>query len=343
MSTFHDGSKLGQLFKVWWMGFWRILFFTAPVDGGTTALFMSFIFAAVLVLGLGRTVRIFPLLQLIFAFRFPFPSLAGSGRYRRPAIRPTPAPARSPRPPAAGGLAIPPGAIAQPKLTQATSKGTMTGFEPRELNRLELQKSPWIAGNPGFGLDSSGFEAASIRSGQEGERNFAKTLQKTGLIDKFQSFWSMAVPDKNALVASTTHSSDIDCVLFNGTTVYLVDLKNYKGGAVTYSMERGTLVCHDDATGQPIEVSSKLSQNMSMAGDLMRKHLEREGYRVEARVVFMPTNSGIGRIRGVRWPGNIPAMYVTDFLRELEQAPGFDTSRDHSWLSSRLASLVKRR
>lgn len=303
--------------------------------------------SAGLVFGLGRTIRIFPLLQLVFRFRNPFPRLYSRRPQYGPASRrltPPSAPRAYTPPPSYGGLAVPPGrSAAQPKLSKATEQGTMTGFEPRELDRLQLQVSPWIAGNPGYGLDASGFEESSIRMGQAGERNFAKALQKTGLIDKFQSFWSASVPDRSALIASLTHDSDIDCILFNGHTVYLVDLKNYKGGNVTYAMENGGLVCKDNATGQYVETSSKLSQNMSMALDLMKTHLASTPYRVEARVVFMPTNSGIGRINGVYWPGHIRAVYLPDFLAELEKSADFDTSRDHSWLSSRLASLVKSR
>jgi hypothetical protein len=80
---------------------------------------------------------------------------------------------------------------------------------------------------------------------------------------------------------------------------------------------------------------------MEMAQDIFRRLLAGTPYRIESRVVFMPTDAGMGSLHGVTWPGNIPAVYLPMFLQELAQEQPFDVGQDHSWMSSSLANLVK--
>lgn len=228
-----------------------------------------------------------------------------------------------------------------PLLDKATTKGPRTGFEPYLLDKVVLQKKPWIIGNPGVGLDSSGFSSANIRAGQAGEINFAKALQEEGIIDKFQSYWSVALPRAEDFTASRKYNTDVDCVLFTGRTVYLVDLKNYKGGACTYSMAGETLKLQDDATGQFIKAPAATSRNMAMARDLFTPHLSKERYTVKTRVVFMPQNNGEANINQVYWPGYITASTLREFLQELKAEAEFYNGRDHSAFHNGMATLIK--
>lgn len=340
--TSSNRSHVGQCIKVWWMAFWRFNFFAAfflptpTPDILFTIWLLASTFAIVLVLLLGHTVRTFPLFNMLrgraplIRFRRPSPSA------RRPLLP-------GQQPVALPGSTWPTSAPqAAPRLDRATGKGRMTGYEPKTLASIEIQKSPWIIGNPGFGLGSSGFDATSVKLGQQGEQNFARALKKCGLIDRFQSFWSCAMPSAHGLYRDPQFDTDVDCILFNGKTVYLVDLKNYKGGAVTYKEKAGSLICVDDGTQQQLAISAKRSRNMQMALERFRKHFYGTGIAIEARVVFMPTDAGVGRIQNVYWPDRIPALYLDDFLQELSRSAGFTASKHHEWAGAQLRGLVKR-
>lgn len=323
-------NKLAQFAKVWWMITWRCGIWSDSFSTLSTIIILAAVASFVLVFIFDRTFRIFPIIQL-----FKGQGLTRSVGGKQKSI---PKARKSDR--RSSTINYP--TEQRNYIQKATTPGVKSGLEPRALSSLKLQKSPWIAGDPGFGLDASGFNQESIKLGQQGEVNFAKALQKSNLINKFQSFWSAGIPDRDFFVVSRTYQTDIDCILFNGDTVYLIDLKNYKGGNVTYKMERGTLVCVDNATSQYLSISSKQSRNMEMAQESMTKHLSSTRYKVASRVVFMPTDSGAGTITGVYWPGSIRALNLTDFLGELAAIPNFNTATDHSWLSNKLASLVKK-
>lgn len=335
MSKDYSGPrKIAEFLKVSWMAFWRLLLLSSLQENAAfSAIILAPLFAFVLVFGAGYTVRTFPLLKIVTG-KLPLV------RVRSGAVKPQ---ARASYPHASSQRSPAPSIRREePLLKAATGKGAKTGYEPYELKRLTLKRSPWIVGDPGFGLDSSHFDQSSVKLGQEGERNFALALQKSNLIDGFQSFWSCSLPSRSGFYRDSEFDTDIDCILFNGETIFLVDLKNYKGGDVTYVEEGGVLTCRDNATGKKLSISSKRSNNMAMALERFQAHLRGSGVKVEARIVFMPTNSGIGSIRGVKWPGNIPALYLPDFLSELSRSRGFKTTPHHHEVSGRINGLVKR-
>jgi hypothetical protein len=328
---------IGQFLKIWWMVFWRMELWQITWTYTTTSypLFNSLWaggIAFVFVVVFRSSIRIWPIFQLI-TFHNPFfrigkhsskiskkskkSTINDNESYSPPTIRP-----------------------AVSTIERATSKGRITGFEPHVLEALSLQKSPWILGDPGFGLDFSNFDQSSIDAGKAGERNFAKALQKAGLINGFQSFWSVAIPDRRNFEKSREYQGDIDCVLFNGKTIFLIDLKNYKGGAITYKQDNNGLYAIDDATQQRVQVSSKMSRNMEMAQENMRKHVG-SAFNVISRVVIMPQNWGEARVEGVYWPGNIKCVNLTTMLAELAMHAGFNESYNHTWVSGKLAALVK--
>ena len=65
-----------------------------------------------------------------------------------------------------------------PTISRATHNGKMTGFEPQKLKNYKLYQHELMFGEPGKGLNKSGFDESAVNLGQEGEINFAKALQK---------------------------------------------------------------------------------------------------------------------------------------------------------------------
>lgn len=225
-------------------------------------------------------------------------------------------------------------------LERATRPGTVTGFEPRDLDGVELVRSPLMHGNPGVGLGDSGFDATAVRLGQKGEVNFAKALAKTGLLSRFATFWSIHMLAKDTY---GTEAADVDCAIITGHTIWLVDVKYYAGGDVVYRAEGDRrLVCYDGATGQQVGKTKTMSKNMQMAVDRFRSRYQNyKTFRLEARVVFVPTNSGSGRIEGVQWPGGVPAVTLADFLAELRAEPSFVETLDSDLVRRTFTGLLK--
>ncbi|MFC0676130.1 nuclease-related domain-containing protein, partial [Brachybacterium hainanense] len=207
-----------------------------------------------------------------------------------------------------------------------TAPGRTTGFEPAALADVELGDAPFLHGVPGAGLAGSGFGQEQIDKGQQGEMNFARALARAGSLSRFATFWSVQMPDET-VGASTRFSSDIDCVLVTGRTVYLLDMKNYTQGDVTWFVEDGHLRMVDNPTGGYIGRPREMSRNMELAASRVRQKLVDLGIRrrVEPLVVFMPTEAGLGTIDpGIRWPGDVPARGLDTVLEQLSAEPDFD-------------------
>ncbi len=262
----------------------------------------------------GRWARLLDSLRRLFSGR------SSEAREKRPA----PAPKRSSAP-----------------LRQATERGFMSGYEPQALKDIVLTSTPLMFGTPGSGLSDSGFDDTAVKLGQRGEENFAKALSKSGLLPRFATFWSIHMLSKDTY---SKEQSDVDCAIVTGHTIWLVDLKYYVGGNVAYEA-RGNdeLVCIDVPTGQRIGNPRRMTKNMKMAIDRFQSRYQNyhRTFRLEARVVFIPTNSGVGRINGVRWPGGIPAVTLPDFLDELRAEPPFIETLDSDLVKRTFQGLVK--
>jgi hypothetical protein len=211
---------------------------------------------------------------------------------------------------------------AEPVFTQTLSKpsrnGRMTGCEPRTLHSYRPPVSINAKGVAGLGLFDSGFTGANVYSGQMGEMGFYKVLCRDELIDRFSSYWSVAMPaDGRAAVADATFATDIDCVIVRGTDLYLLDLKYYTSGDVTWHSTDGTwLLCRDNSTGGQVGKPRKMSRNMAMAAQRFPTIFP--GHRVHSYVVLMPTNAGIGDIHpGTVWPGGVELVSITEITTML--------------------------
>ena len=215
---------------------------------------------------------------------------------------------------------------------EPTAPGRTTGFEPSAHAAVEVPELPFLFGAPGAGLSGSGFRADQVSKGQAGELNFARALQHSGLLDRFATFWSVHMPDEE-VGASATFSSDIDCVIVTGTTIHLLDMKNYTQGDTTWTIEDGQLRLVDNPTGGYIGKARSMSRNMELALGRVRTKFRAlgVGHQVSARVVFMPTDNGIGTIDpSVRWPGDIAAEPLDQTLAQLHAEPPFDPNHPDS-------------
>lgn len=226
-------------------------------------------------------------------------------------------------------------------IKSATRPGFMTGYEPRSLKHVSIPRGPKILGEPGKGLNNATqMSAQNIALGIEGEANFARALEKADLIDNFVTLWSVQMPDHNGMYPNTKVNTDIDCVLLSHDTIYLIDLKNYASGDVIYQTSNATLYSIDVATGAQIGQPKTMSRNMEMADSIIKKHFPR--LKIKSVVVFMPTNKGEGSIQNVYWPGGIPAVNLSSFIKELNTLPPIANNSKTIQTQSSFANLIAR-
>ena len=223
-------------------------------------------------------------------------------------------------------------------LQRASKGGRMTGFEPREMAKYYPTFTTSAKGVAGLGLFGSDFSASSVYQGQVGETNFFKALSKTDLVDSYMSYWSVRLPAPNRpLRPDDKYTTDVDCVLVEGNTIHLIDLKNYASGAVTWHNEQESwLLCRDDVTGKQVGKPRKMSRNMAMA--LSRFQALFPTAEVTARVTLIPTNFGEATVEpGTCWPGDIPLETLSQTLDSLRIPHARDA--DHQ-IDAGLTSLL---
>ncbi len=238
--------------------------------------------------------------------------------------------------------------------THATNPGPMTGLEPRELTEADalLSQATHLYGEPGAGLAGSDFDQAAIERGAEGERNLARALAHTGLLPRFATFWSLQMPDES-VGASRRFNTDIDLVVVTGSSMWLVDAKNYNQGDVVWSVEESAdaegkdqryLIAVDRTTGGLVGGKRKMSLNMKMAREIFEKRFITTGLRYDIKpvVVLMPRDDGLGEIRDIMWAGGIPTVGLPTLIHWLQQEAPFDAAHpDAQFLVQMLHPLVK--
>lgn len=317
---------MGQLLKLWWMAFWRLFIMLGLIGnaGFISILITAFIPAFVLRVIFGYTLDTWPMIKL-FKKNNPLRSLRWRKKYRKPQS------------------GLPNSGVST--IGQDYRPGSITGYEPRSLEHVNISNSSLMYGNPGAGLSSSGFSAENIELGQKGEINFAKSLtvaqNQTGypIIDMTNTFWSVAMPSKNFLTKDREFDTDIDCIVLSDDTIYLIDLKYYKSGNISYRAVADELICTDLSTRKILGPPKKMSRNMAMAQDRFSKHFPQ--MQIKSRVVFMPTDKGSSQLNGVYWPGNIPAVGLLSMLDELSKINSSTTSKRAQEASKRIAQLLK--
>lgn len=325
-------DKIVNVPKVLWMLFWRLSFATLFFTGSFPFyrnLTISLVASLILVLGFNRTIKIFPLINLIRGkgiFRIIGDS-DGQLAFRRGGASST-----------SGGRTFIP--HSSNVIETAFANGRITGYEPRNLAMLDVPKGALVVGSPGKGLSSaSNMSQKNISLGQMGETNFAKVLGKERITRRLMTLWSVSVPDKNSLTPGP-YGTDIDCIVVTGDTVYLIDLKNYKSGDVTYRSDGQKLYTIDNTTGNLVGEPKTMSRNMEMATDIMRSHFP--GINFVPAVVFMPTDKGEGIIDDVYWPGNIKAVNLSDMLEHLSLQMSYSPKTDVAKVSRSIRHLIAR-
>ena len=323
-------SKFLQALKMGWMFFWRAwlidLFF---FDGQSVVInevimAISGIAALIMVYGFKFSVSIFPILSLLRRKNWLIPLKGNTWLYGglRPPSRPKTRYPSIPEtsygyPSVSSTTTIPrprPRPSTAPAVTYAQETkglGITTGYEPRYLD--QVVPTPWrfTFGDPGAGLSSSGFTQQAIQAGQRGERNFYLALSKANLLDKVASFWSVALPDNSFRRVDDT---DIDCILISNTTVYLIDLKMYKQGDLTYLNNGETIYAIDNQTGGMVGPPKTASGQMLRAYHTFSNLLLNTPYRrLDTLITLMPTNRGMGVVN-CEWPGGIKAVGLPQML-----------------------------
>jgi hypothetical protein len=331
-------TKLFHLAKMTWMFTWRWLFIDAVIfKGGTDekALLIGFLIAAVIIFGFNKTLLTWPLVRLVRRKRVIIPSNGWGSDGAVPPEKPKKAPEPA---------FIPTTKFRDPELegkllTSSIENGRITGYEPSALEAQPVPSTAMMTGAPGAGLhNATGMEEENIKLGVQGEENFARALAAAGLINRFATVWSVPVLDPFEYKLNR-YLTDIDCVLATDDTVFLVDLKNYKSGAVRYYHKGNELFCEDTMTGQQVGETKSMSRNMAMATDALRKHFPDINFTPV--VVFMPTDKGEGFIDNVVWPDNIPAMNLSQFLFKLKTETNFDwKTTAHAGVVGRIGHLL---
>lgn len=224
-------------------------------------------------------------------------------------------------------------------VSRASELGEVTGYEPEPLRRIQISRPRLMHGDPGSGLAGAGFGVGATQAGQVGEKNFAKALSKANLLERFATFWSLH------MLAQDTYGrqeSDIDCAIVSGQTIWLIDVKNYASGNVYYRSCGQWLQIIDAATGKQVGEPRKMSRNMEVGVKRFKSRYHNyKTFGLQARVVFMPTPRGAGRVDGVEWPGQIPARTLTDLLLELEGEPPFEESLEAELVVRTFKGLLK--
>jgi hypothetical protein len=330
--------KAVHVLQMTWMFIWRLVIVDAIFLGGRgveNIFLISLVAAVVIAFGFKKTILFWPLARLFMKRRVIIPStewardagLEPEEQAKKAKSEPVPTTQfRSPE-------------VSETVIGSAIEKGRITGFEPTTLEALPIPDVFMMKGTPGAGLNNAeGMEQVNIELGIKGESNFARALSVAGLINRFATVWSVPVPDKNSFVLAQ-YSADIDCVLATNETIFLIDLKYYKSGAVRYYNKGSQLYCEDSMTGQQVGDPRTMSMNMSSATEALRGHFPTVNFTPV--VVFMPTDNGEGFIDNVFWTGNIPAMNLSQFLYKVKTESDFDwRTTPHAGTVGRIEHLL---
>ena len=250
---------------------------------------------------------------------------------------------------------VPPVAI--PRQKQSTQLGNTSGLEPKFIDRLIFPTDlPTVHGIPGHGLQSSGFAQSQKGAGIKGELNLAKMLAfydgdkldasmpDSTILSNCHAFFSLHRPELND--SSKLAEADIDCVLYFGDTLVLIDAKMFRSGDLTYNMVNNpdgstAIRCIDNVTGNPIGDDIHMSQNMKVAAETMADRFP-QIRDITSYVVVMPTNRGEAIISPhLYYPGNIRVVTPQELYESVMMLNPSTKSADLSVINQ-LETMLKR-
>lgn len=293
-----------QIVKLWWMILWRLSVLESLIMSQPSSIPVLVAIVGALLIGLvaKKTVTIFPLIRLMM---------------RKPVI--IPIGSKAPHSPNNGvpQRYVPSTAPAAHAANVHVSPGGSMQYAPRTLETVPDPAIPQMFGVPGKSLaTATSLSASNVQAGALGEKNFAKTLAVEGLLPQCVSLWSVRMPGTNGFMPDPQFSSDIDCILFYGQTVLLLDMKLYTGGDITYHANGNHLYRVDNKTQMTVGKPITMSKNMNIAHERFSNlypHLS-----VYPMIVFIPTDKGSATLQGVEWPGGIPAVNLVDMVQYLK-------------------------
>ncbi len=157
-----------------------------------------------------------------------------------------------------------------------------------------------------------------------------------GLLERHATFWSVDRPDFDG----TKSGADVDCIVLSGGHLWLLDMKFYRAGDMTYKTYGSKLIAIDNKTGKQVGEPRDMSRNMEIA-KLSFSTLAGPRSIVKTAVVLIPTEGGTADIApGSVWHGDVPLMTLPALLKELQSARPYN---DHvqAGLRKDLRMLVK--
>ena len=191
-----------------------------------------------------------------------------------------------------------------------------------------------IHGQPGVGLGESGFGAARIQQGQQGELALAQLLCRTGVLRYAYSWWSLSIPGHPG--------PDVDCALLLRDTLWLLDAKQYRADADYYfqSQMAGEQAADRNAKTHAIDLfkideslsfadrsgaklatnstlvkTSEPSNNMAWAAGIYEEEFPM--LTIKPVVLLSPTKRGIAGIMDQTYfPGGVPFDQSVSFVQE---------------------------
>lgn len=191
-----------------------------------------------------------------------------------------------------------------------------------------------IHGQPGVGLSESGFGAARIQQGQQGELALAQLLCRTGVLRYAYSWWSLSIPGHPG--------PDVDCALLLRDTLWLLDAKQYRADADYYFQSQmageqaadrnakthaidlfkiDESLSFADRSGAKLATNSTLvktyepSNNMAWAAGIYEEEFPM--LTIKPVVLLSPTKRGIAGIMDQTYfPGGVPFDQSVSFVQE---------------------------
>lgn len=191
-----------------------------------------------------------------------------------------------------------------------------------------------IHGQPGVGLGESGFGAARIQQGQQGELALAQLLCRTDVLRYAYSWWSLSIPGHPG--------PDVDCALLLRDTLWLLDAKQYRADADYYFQSQmageqaadrnvkthaidlfkiDESLSFADRSGAKLATNSTLvktyepSNNMAWAAGIYEEEFPM--LTIKPVVLLSPTKRGIAGIMDQTYfPGGVPFDQSVSFVQE---------------------------
>lgn len=342
-----------EFIKLWWMAFWRLSFVSiifSEHGNGSAPFFLSLLFATIMIVGFKKSLHTFPVLKVVrgenplinlelaptmpnslpaitnlrndymakediavdhnndFSYS-PVSNLRDDIRHQDEMT--------SPEYPVENNSAV--------RVQRSSNKGRMTGYEPYHMDNTPTPSSSKMVGTPGESLSSSSrISEKNKEMGTKGEMNFAKALKSTGILDEVYTFWSVPMPSESHLDTPDNRlNTDIDCIVVSNGAMFLIDLKFYRSGDVTYK-NAGDNKIHavDNVTGNIVGDDYTMSKNMEIAKERFSNFFGK-AIAVKSAVVLMPNNDGEPMVaKDTLWTGDIPVYNLTTMLKMLKHQKG---------------------